>query len=76
MKIEVTEEMVATLDWIGGRYGWADSFPCHEAGMHEVEEHEMWAWKEAVDEEDSLFSCLEMDSDAGRRFLSLYEAII
>lgn len=78
--IELTEADVATLEWVGDRYGWSAEFPVREVGRHLLGEAEMWEWKEAV-EADMLgghpaFPCLDLDSDLFLKLLTLWEAIV
>lgn len=79
-KVTVTPEMSDTLAWVGGRYGWADCFPCTEVGEHVVPEHEMWQWSEAVRADmeggHNPFPCLDLDSPTGEYILHLWENII
>ena len=77
--ITLDETDVATLGWARGRYGWGD-FPVLDVGTHEIPEHEMWAWRDAVDSDTegdhSPFPCLDLESSTGEKLIKLYDSII
>lgn len=66
MRIEVTQEMVDVLRWVAGRYGWSSEFPVDEVGVSDIPQEWVDEWLDAVVCDDGLFSCLNLDSKAGR----------
>jgi len=79
-KITLDETDVATLAWVGHRYGWAAEFPTWEVGTHEISEAEMWEWNDAVEADTegghSPFPCLDLDSSTGAKLFELWQSIV
>lgn len=77
----MTREAIATLQHVGGRYGWSDEWPfAYEVGEDTCEEHEIWEWADAVEADTegghSPFPMLDTSSDFGQAVLALYESIV
>lgn len=80
-RITLTEEDCRAIDFAGGRYGWSLAFPAPaEPGTHEIAEHDLWEWCEAVEEDmqggHAPFPLLDPDSDTYRKFYRLYDSRI
>lgn len=74
-RLLLTQEDIRALNFSKGRYGWAD-LSYDDPGWQVYPEHEMWLWKEKVDEDDCTFPCLNPESELYEKLNKLYDSIV
>ena len=61
-ELELTEDNVKTIAFVGHRYGWSDALKSFAEGTNELAEHEAWEVREAIESDTegghSLFPML------------------
>jgi len=48
-QIELTSDNVKTIAFVGNRYGWSDALTSLDEGTNELQEHEAWEIREAME---------------------------
>lgn len=74
-KLTLTQDDMDTINFVGHRYGWSD-LAMLEVGTNEIEEHELWEWKDAVENDDAMFTLLNPNSELFEKLFNLYDSII
>ena len=77
-QLELTDRDLATLRWVGGRYGWSSALLdlVDEPGTWELDEPEAWELREAVEGDDAWCPCLDPASDLAAKLAALLESIV
>jgi hypothetical protein len=78
--LDLTEEDISTIAFVGGRYSWSDALRGMEEGHNEIEEHEAWEIRDAFDEDTkgghSMFPMLAGDSKLYDKLLNFWQEIV
>lgn len=80
--LELTEQDVNDIYFVGFRYGWADALIKMgiDIGKNTYSESDIWTWQNAVDEDTigghDIFPMLDTLSDLGRKLCRLYDSIV
>ncbi len=70
--LELTEEDVKTIAFVGGRYSWSSSLLGYEAGMHTISELDAIDLKKAFREDDSPFPMLSPTCPLFKKLTTFY----
>ena len=78
--LNLTEEDILTIAFVGGRYSWSTALRCLEVGKNEIAEHEAWEIMEAIDEDmeggHSWFPMLDDTSGLYAKLQDFWESIV
>jgi len=80
--LEITDQDIKTIKFVGHRYSWSDILldyivvNCFEHLQIEMTEAEAHDWKQAIEEEDSLFTLLDNQSELYSNLVKLWQSIV
>ena len=78
--LTLTEQDIATIAFVGGRYGWSDALRTLEAGDNVLTESEAWAIRDGIEEDmigaHNAYPMLHSDSTLLDKLHTLYQSII
>ena len=78
--LELSEQDVKTIGFVGYRYGWSDSLSHLSAGINEIPEHEAWEINEACESDTegghSFFPMLDPRSDLAGKLSDFLQSIV
>lgn len=75
-QLELTEDDIDTIAFIGGRYSWPSSLMHLASGLNEIEEHEAWEILEAFEDEDFTFPMLDPHSELAEKLLAFWQSVV
>lgn len=75
-QLELTEDDLDTIAFVGGRYYWSDSLRHLGVGINEIEERDAWEIIEAFEEDDFLFPMLDPHSDLAEKLLDFWQSVV
>lgn len=81
-RINLTEEDIDTIDFVGHRYAWSEALQglASEPGELVLAEHEAWELAEAFESDceggHSMFPMLDTDSDLYRKLWAFLDRIV
>jgi hypothetical protein len=78
--LELTEEDVSTIGFVGGRYSWSDVLCKYDVGTNEIPEHEAWEIRDAFESDmeggHSPFPMLNPNSDLYQKLQDFWDKIV
>ena len=78
--LTLTDLDVATIEFVGGRYGWSDALRSLEAGDNVLTESEAWSIRDGIEEDmiggHDAYPMLHTDSTLIEKLHNLYQSII